>query len=167
MPFYFTRMVSHLHISLDFPISSCQDENNTQSHQQGGDDASGSTGTLANKATKKTSKAPLKPISTTYKNATAGGKAAAGKKATGGKKAADENQTAYGNDKPEKDSPSGLSPLPSPTNSVGDLIPHRNSDKMSLLSCHKACRTRLLILCPLASQILVGCAIAIVSLQCF
>src|ERR1700722_7898455 len=94
-----------------------------------GDDASNSTRTLANKAIKKTSKAPLKPKSTTSKKATAGGKAPNGKKATGGKKAADENQSANGNDKPEKNSPSGLLPLPSPSNSVGDLIPHRNGDK--------------------------------------
>jgi hypothetical protein len=93
-----------------------------------GDDASNSTGTLANKAMKKTSKAPLKPKSTTSKKATAGGKAPDGKKATGRKKAADENQTANGNNKPEKDSPSSLPRLPSPANSVGDLIPHRNGN---------------------------------------
>jgi hypothetical protein len=93
-----------------------------------GDDASNRTRTLANKAMKKTSKAPLKPKPTISKKATAGGKAPDGKKATGRKKAADENQPANGNDKPEKDSPSGLLPLPSPANSVGDLIPHRNGD---------------------------------------
>ena len=93
-----------------------------------GDDASNSTGTPANNAMKKTSKAPLKSKSTTSKKATAGGKAPYGKKATGGKKAADENQTANGNNKPGKDSPSGLPPLPSPANSVGDLIPHRNGN---------------------------------------
>src|SRR5271154_1797933 len=87
-----------------------------------GDDASNSTGTPANKAMKKTSKALLKPKYTTSKKATSG------EKATGGKKAADGNQTANGNDKPEKDSPSGLPPLPSPANSVGDLIPHRNGN---------------------------------------
>jgi hypothetical protein len=97
----------------------------SQTNKAGGD-ASGSTGTLANKAMKKTSKALLKPKSTTSKKATAGGKVPGGKKAPGGKRVADENQTANGNDKPEKDSPSGLPPLPSPANSVGDLIPHRN-----------------------------------------
>jgi hypothetical protein len=84
-------------------------------------DASGSTGTLANRATKKTSKASLKPKPTTTTKATAG------KKATGGKKAVDD-QTANCNDNPENDSPSGLPSLPSPTNSVGDLIAHRNID---------------------------------------
>src|SRR5947209_5382199 len=93
-----------------------------------GEDASNSTGTPANKAMKKTSKAPPKSKSTTSMKATAGGKAPDGKKATGGKKSADENQTANGNDKLEKDSPSGLPPLPSPANSVGDLIPHRNGN---------------------------------------
>jgi hypothetical protein len=90
-----------------------------------GDDASRSTGIPAKEATKKTSKARLKPKSSTSK-------ATAGEKATGGKKAADENQTANGNDKPEKDSLSGLLPLPSPANSVGDLIAHRNSDNNAL-----------------------------------
>jgi hypothetical protein len=89
---------------------------------EAGDDSSGGTGTLANEATKKTSKAPLK-----HKSATS--KATAAKKATGGKKGTDENQIVNnGNDNLENDSPSGLQPLPTPANSVGDLIPHRNSD---------------------------------------
>jgi hypothetical protein len=100
------------------------------------DDASRSTGTTANKAMKKTSKAPLKPQSTTSKKATAN------EKAIGGKKAADENQTAYGNDKPEKDSLSELPPLPSPTNSVGDLIAHRNSDNNVLTLVRQGMQNR-------------------------
>jgi hypothetical protein len=100
------------------------------------DDASRSTGTPANKAMKKTSKAPLKPKSTTSKKATAD------EKAIGGKKAADENQTANGNDKLEKDSLSELPPLPSPTNSVGDLIAHRNSDNNVLTLVRQGMQNR-------------------------
>ena len=95
--------------------------------KKAGDDASNSTGTPANKAMKKTSKAPPKSKSITSKKATADRKSPNGKKATSGKKAADE-KAANGNDKAGKDSPSRLPPLPSPANSVGDLIPHRNGN---------------------------------------
>jgi Ubiquitin carboxyl-terminal hydrolase len=108
----------------------------TRSHtNKASDDASRGTGTPANEAMKKTSKAPPKPKSTSSKKVTAG------EKATSRRKVVDGNQTANGNDKPENDS-SELSPLPSPANSVGDLIAHRNSDSNVLTLVRQGMQNR-------------------------
>jgi hypothetical protein len=100
--------------------------------------ASGSTGTPMNKVTKKMSKTPVKTKPTPAKKAGGGMKATGGEKEapsireTAGKREIANEKKKPKKEKSQKEPSSGSLPLQSPTDSVGDLIPHRKNDNTVL-----------------------------------